>query len=495
MSLSARVRSANQAPVAPRGQYVLYWMTSARRAAHNFALDHAIRFARELEKPLVVLEALTTSYRWASDRFHSFILQGMADNRAAFEKSPVLYYAYVEPEPKAGRGLVEALASRAALVVADDFPCFFLPRLVASVAARMNVRCDAVDSNGIVPLAEVPREFSRAFDFRRYLGKGLVGHARVAPLAEPLKNLRLPALARLPSDVTARWPKASDSLLLGETIALASLPIDHQVKPGLLRGGRRAGRHALDRFCRERLERYVDERNHPDARVTSQLSPYLHFGHISAHEVFARVLAHDELSPGELEPAPSSQKSPFFQLRPGPAAFLDQLVTWRELGYNFCTRRPDTYERYESLPEWARRSLAQHQKDRREATYSVEELEAARTGDALWNAAQRELLETGEMHNYMRMLWGKRMIAWSKTPMAAYELLVELNNKYALDGRNPNSYSGIGWCFGRYDRPWGPERPVYGLVRYMTSDSARRKLRLKQYLERWSHEPSLPGLG
>ncbi|HET9932389.1 MAG TPA: FAD-binding domain-containing protein, partial [Polyangiaceae bacterium] len=423
MSASARVRLANEAPLAPRGQYVLYWMTSARRPAHNFALDHAIRLARELDKPLVVLEALTTSYRWASDRFHAFVVQGMADNRAAFAKSAAFYYPYVEPRAKAGRGLVEALASRAAVVVADDFPCFFLPRLVASVAARIRVRCDAVDSNGIVPLAEVPREFSRAFDFRRFLGKALVGHAQVAPVAEPLKHLRLPTLAELPVDIVTRWPIATDETLTGKASALARLPIDHRVRPGLLPGGRRAGRRALERFCRERLDRYVDERNHPDCHATSELSPYLHFGHISAHEVFAAVLAHDELSAKALEPAPSAQKSPFFQLRPGPAAFLDQLVTWRELGYNFCSRRPDTYDRYEALPEWARRSLAQHQKDAREATYSLEELESARTGDPLWNAAQRELVESGEMHNYMRMLWGKLVIAWCKSPERAYELL------------------------------------------------------------------------
>lgn len=495
MVVSARVRLANAAPLAPRGDYVLYWMTSARRAAHNFALDHAIALAQELDRPLLILEALTASYRWASDRFHAFILQGMADNRAAFANGRVLYYPYVETEEKAGRGLVEALAERAAAVVADDFPCFFLPRLLASVTARLNVRCDAVDSNGIVPLAELPREFSRAFDFRRFLGKALVGHARVAPRSEPLKRLSLPQLRELPPGVLERWPMASEALLSGAPSALASLPIDHGVKPSLLRGGRNAGLRALNRFCRERLERYVDERNHPDDHVTSELSPYLHFGHVSAHEVFESVLSHDELSSKELEPAPSGQKGPFWQLRPGPSAYLDQLVTWRELGYGFCARRPDTYEQYESLPDWARRSLSLHQKDKREVTYSAEELERARTADPIWNAAQRELVETGEMHNYMRMLWGKLVIGWTKSPKAAYELLVELNNKYALDGRNPNSYNGIGWCFGRYDRPWGPERPVYGLIRYMTSESARRKLHLKRYVERWGSERGLPGLG
>lgn len=486
---SARVRLVNAAPVAPRGDYVLYWMTSARRTAHNFALDHALALARELARPLLVLEALTASSRWASDRSHAFVLRGMADNRAAFAKARVFYYPYVEPEAKAGRGLVEALAARAAVVVADDFPCFFLPRLLASVAARLKVRCVAVDSNGILPIAAVPREFARAFDFRRFLGKSLAGHALVAPRAEPLKRLSLPDLQPLPRRVLERWPMASEALLSGAVGALSALPIDHGVRPAPLLGGSVAARRALARFCSERLDRYVDARNHPDEQVTSELSAYLHFGHVSAHEVFESVLAQDELSAKELEPAPA-QKSPFWQLRPGPAAYLEQLVTWRELGYGFCARRPDSYERYESLPEWARRSLSLHAKDPRAVTYSTEELERAETADPVWNAAQRELVETGAMHNYLRMLWGKLVVGWTQNPQAAYELLVELNNKYALDGRNPNSYSGIAWCFGRYDRPWGPERPIYGMIRYMTSESARRKLRMKRYLERWAGESS-----
>lgn len=491
---SARVRRVNDAPLRPAGQYVLYWMTAARRTSHNFALDHAIACARELDRPVVVLEALTSGYRWASERLHRFVLEGMADNRAAFEPSAIRYYPYVEPAPKAGRGLVEALADHAALVVADDFPCFFLPGLLASVASRLAVRCEAVDGNGIVPLGSVPREFARAFDFRRFLAKELAEHARVLPKARPLQGLQLPKLAKWPAGVLSRWPMASDALLACDAAALARLPIDHSVPAGHLKGGQRAARQTLKRFVEQRLRSYVELRNHPDAHASSGLSPYLHFGHVSAHEVFVEVLADDELLPRELEPASNAAKGPFFALRPGPAAYLDQLVTWRELGYNFCARRGDDYERYESLPEWARRSLAEHVRDAREATYSFQQLEAGATADPLWNAAQRQLRESGEMHNYLRMLWGKRVIAWCKSPKDAYETLVELNNKYALDGRNPNSYSGIGWCFGRYDRPWGPERPVYGLVRYMTSDSARRKLHLKQYLARWGNEATLPGI-
>ena len=180
--------------------------------------------------------------------------------------------------------------------------------------------------------------------------------------------------------------------------------------------------------------------------------------------------------------------------RPGAETFLDQLVTWRELGYNFCHHRPNDYDQFDALPNWAKATLSAHQRDPRER-YTPAQLESAETGDELWNAAQRELVESGQLHGYLRMLWGKRVLTWLDDPREAFSLLIELNNKYALDGRNPNSYSGISWCFGRYDRPW-PERKIFGTVRAMTSDSARRKLHLTEYLSRWgkSRTPRLPGL-
>ena len=165
-------------------------------------------------------------------------------------------------------------------------------------------------------------------------------------------------------------------------------------------------------------------------------------------------------------------------------AFLDQLVVWRELGFNFCSHRDD-YGRYESLPDWAQKTLAEHANDARAFEYELETLEAAETHDELWNASQRELLEHGRIHNYLRMLWGKKILEWSPHPRAALATMIELNNKYALDGRDPNSYSGIMWTLGRYDRAWGPERPIFGKVRYMTSENTKRKLRLSTYLDRF----------
>ena len=165
-------------------------------------------------------------------------------------------------------------------------------------------------------------------------------------------------------------------------------------------------------------------------------------------------------------------------------AFLDQLVTWRELGYNMCTCHSD-YSSYDSLPAWARKTLDAHRDDPRPYRYGYEELRDAETHDAVWNAAQRQLRSEGILQNYLRMLWGKKILEWSATPQAALEVMIDLNDRYALDGRNPNSCSGIFWCLGRYDRAWGPIRPIFGSVRYMSSENTKRKLKMRDYLDRY----------
>jgi deoxyribodipyrimidine photo-lyase len=479
-----RIRALNDAPLNPNGDFVLYWMVAFRRRHDNFALERAVELAEELGKPLVVLEALRSEYRWASDRLHRFVLDGMADNERAFASGEALYYPYVEQEHDAGKGLLAALAQRACAVVTCDFPCFFLPRMQAAAAKQLAVRLEAVDSNGLLPLRAPDHAFARAYDFRRYLQRELLPHLEVSPREDPLARAALPSIVRLPQAVTRRWPRAEARLLAGDAARLAELPIDHRVPVSALRGGERAALKRLDAFVERDLERYEGDRNHPGARATSGLSPYLHFGHVSAHRIFRSIARREEWSPEHAGAKTRGDKAGFWRMHPSAEAYLDQLVTWRELGYNFCAFRRD-YDRYQSLPEWAQKTLEKHRADARERTYSRSELAASETYDELWNAAQRELVRTGTMHNYLRMLWGKKVLEWTERPETALERLIELNNRYALDGRNPNSYSGVFWCFGRYDRPWGPERPIFDTVRYMSSDSARRKLELGDYLERY----------
>jgi deoxyribodipyrimidine photo-lyase len=281
---------------------------------------------------------------------------------------------------------------------------------------------------------------------------------------------------------------ATTALLRGDAAALGKLPIDHDVAPVALRGGSRAAARVLDDFIEHRLPRYAEARNDPDDGAASGLSPYLHFGHVGAHAVAARVWRAASWDPTRLAGARvSGSREGWWGLPAGSEAFLDELVTWRELGYGFCFHRAD-FDRWASLPAWARATLEQHAGDPRPHLYTRRQLERAATHDPIWNAAQRQLVGEGRIHNYLRMLWGKKILEWSRSPRAALATLIELNNKYAVDGRDPNSYSGIFWTLGRFDRPWGPARPIFGTVRYMSSDATRRKLDLDAYLRRWGDD-------
>jgi len=235
------------------------------------------------------------------------------------------------------------------------------------------------------------------------------------------------------------------------------------------------------------LEAYDRLRNIPDLDRTSRLSAYLHQGHVSAHQVFARLAEREKWHSGRLSLKPSGKRSGWWGLSVAAEAFVDELVTWRELGYSFCRHRPD-YADYGGLPDWARATLEQHADDERPYLYSYEQFRAAASHDPLWNAAQRQLLQEGRIHGYLRMLWGKKILEWSPSPREALEIMLDLNDRYALDGRDPNSYSGISWCLGRFDRAWGPERPIFGKIRYMTSQNTARKVAVKRYIARYAAE-------
>jgi len=476
----------NAAPARDDGKFLLYWMVASRRTRFNFGLQHTVDRARELGKPLVVLEALRCDYPWACERFHRFLLDGMADNKERLRAADVYYYPYVEPRPGDGKGLLSELSRHACAIVTDDFPAFMLPRMLEAAARQSNVQMEAVDSNGLLPLSAADRAFPTAHAFRRFLQRELREHLAAFPKANALARLQLPSLGRIPAPILKRWPKASESLLAGLDERLRKLPIDRSVGATASTGGPMAAQTSLRRFMK-RIDRYAEDRNLLDAEITSGLSPYLHFGHLSSYEACRSVLEREDWTIGQLGEGASGSREGWWGLSRSAEAFLDQLVTWRELGYNMCRQRGD-YDRFESLPEWAIRTLEDHAQDAREHVYSLEQFEGAATHDALWNCAQRQLRRDGTIHNYLRMLWGKKILHWSENPLIALETMIELNNKYALDGRNPNSYSGIFWVLGRYDRPWGPERPIFGKVRYMTSSNTARKLKVAGYLERYGKD-------
>ena len=478
-----RIRNVNAAPLNARGDFVLYWMIAARRASFNFALDHALALAKTLGKPLVVLEALRVDHPHANDRLHAFVLEGMADNQAQFEASPVHYHPYVEPSSGAGAGLLSALSSRACAVVTDEFPSYFLPRMVEAAGKKLAVRLEAVDSCGLYPLAATDRTFVSAFSFRAHLQKELLPHLAAFPKERPLARLDLPRAANL-TRLLSRWPKASPATLSAHPAALATLPVDHSVPPTAFRGGSRAARARLESFVTQKLARYLGDRNEPELDGTSTLSPYLHFGHLSAHEVFSRIASAEGWSPGLLDGPRGGKREGYWHLSAPAEAFLDQVITWRELAYQ-AARHGKVHD-YPALPAWARASLEKHLKDPRPHRYTREELEAGRTHDALWNAAQMQLVRDGWFHGYLRMLWGKRILEWSDSPAQALTTMEALMDKHSLDGRNPASGMGYAWVLGRFDRPWGPERKIFGAVRYMSSENTARKFSVDRYVQKYA---------
>ncbi len=457
-------------------------MIAARRLRSNFALERAVALAREHRKPLVIFEPLRAGYRWANDRLHQFVIDGMAEHARVLGQTPVTYVPYVEPAPGDGRGLLEALAADAVAVVTDDYPAFFLPRMIARAARDMRVQFEAVDSNGLLPMRAAGRAFVTAFSHRAYIHNTFREHLQTWP--GEIRFDDLPRLAALPEAVTRRWAIGVDRT------PIAQLPINHSIAPVAWRGGEAAAQAALAQFVEHALGRYGDDRNQPSLAGTSRLSPYLHFGHISAHDVFAAVMTAEKWTSRKLAAKGGGKREGWWGVSANAEGFLDQIVTWRELGFNMCVERPDDYDQFSSLPEWARATLAAHRTDTRRWVYTREQFTNAETHDPLWNAAQRELTQTGWMHNYLRMLWGKKILEWSRSPEDALEHMIEIMNAYALDGRDPNSYTGYFWTLGRYDRPWAPEREVFGTIRYMSSDSTMKKWRMKPYLDRFG-PPSL----
>jgi deoxyribodipyrimidine photo-lyase len=428
-------------------------MQMYKRTTHNHALTFAIRKANELQLPLVVYEGLKYYYPWASDRMHTFILEGVEDRRVEFECVGARYIFYLQKDGASPKNTVAQLAREAACIVTDDYPCFIIPEHNRRIAERASVPVFAVDSNGIVPMGKFEKEEYAAYTIRPKIKKLLPDYL------EPYKedHIEIDGV-RLEVDC----PETIDTDDMIPSL-VSECDIDHSVVPSkVYRGGTVHAHIRLKKFVDEILPEYETARNKPDRDGSSRLSAYLHFGFISPLEIALAVKNAD---------APEAAKE----------AYLEELIVRRDLSFNL-TLRNQNYDSLASLPSWVQETMRKHIGDKRQFTYSLEELENGETHDELWNAAQREMVVTGEMHNYMRMLWGKNVIAWSPTYEVAFETLVHLNNKYCLDGRDPNSYAGILWCFGKHDRPW-MERDVFGTMRYMTSGSTGKKFNSKKYIE------------
>lgn len=486
---SYRKFSRNTKEPNEEGDYVLYWMQINRRFEYNYALEYAVAWANKLGKPLLIYEALTIDYPWACDRFHSFIAEGMKENLDFAKENGVNFFSYLEPESEAGKGLFYQLAEKACMVVSDEYPVFIIRKYNERVASRIEIPYITIDSNGIIPLGVTDKDPYSAYLFRKIMQKHFLEGFTNPPQKNPIEKLENKESVQLSEAFIKKYPSADEALLnIPKTIT--ELDIDHSVGMINMKGTREAALEKMNDFVQNSLMEYDEKRNHPDEKKTSGLSGWLHFGKISEYEIVKEALKQqpkgwslDRLTPN------GGKNTGFFNGDDNIQSFLDEVITWREVGFHFAHHREDFAE-YESLPNWALKSMEEHKNDHRDYVYSYEEFEQSKTHDELWNAAQTQLRETGIIHNYLRMLWGKKVIEWTPDHRTALDYLIELNNKFAIDGRDPNSYSGIFWCFGRFDRAW-QEREVFGKLRYMTSDSTRKKVKLKQYLNQFGNQKSL----
>ncbi|RAH15952.1 MAG: deoxyribodipyrimidine photolyase [Methanobacteriota archaeon] len=488
-----RINQLNNCKINSDGKYVLYCMISARRLKWNFGLKFAVEKAKQLNKPLVVIEPLNIDHKWASDRIHNFVINGMLDNRADFENTPITYFPFVETTKNQGKGILRKFSELSTMVVIDDFPTYFPKIVVDRIAPKLPVKTVAIDSNGLLPMKLVGKECSTAHSFRRFTHKNILPFIEDEVFTSSLPSMNgLRQLSQFEiNDIIMKteykmtplewlW-RASQPDDIGIN-ALSSIDIDHEVFPvKSIRGGSKNAYERMKIFLDTKLEKYSEDRNKPSLKATSGMSPWLHFGHISTHEIVHNILKKEKWDPGLVNESRIGSRSGWWGMSESAEGFLDQLITWRELGFNFAYFRDD-HTNWTSLPQWAQNSLEEHSNDYKEETYSFEELESAQTSDPVWNAAQNQLVREGIIQNYLRMLWGKKILQWSPDAKTAMDWMIKLNDRWALDGRDPNSYTGIFWVLGRHDRAWF-ERPIFGKIRYMTSNSTKKKYNLDEYLK------------
>ena len=467
--LVARTTDVNGKRTRPEGAYVLYWMQSTQRLHENWALRAAVRTADKLGKPLLIHQGLDPTYPHAADRHHHHILHAARDTAAAAERAGLSYQFVLRRARADDRRVVDRLAEHAFVVITDRVPTAGVDARTWRLGERAACRVLAVDGHCIVPSGAFTKAEWAARTIRPKLAK--LRDVALEPVEERGPRLAMSAeVQQLVHDLRAaealplrEWNDERAGPAIAEVIA--SCEIDHTVPPVTqVIPGAHAAAARLSSFITERLPEYTTRRNEAADDHTSHLSPDLHFGHIAAAEVVRAALASD---------APRAEVD----------AFVDQVLTWRELSYNWCVRTP-RFDQLDALPDWIQRTMAAHAHDVREETYTRAQLEAAETDDALWNAAQRQLVQAGVIHNYARMLWGKQIVRWAPTYEDARAWMFHLNDRYALDGRDPNSVGGIMWCLGLWDRSWG-NKPVWGGLRPMLTSRAGRKFDVARYVRRW----------
>ena len=456
--LLERSRLVKERSLPETGQYVVYWMRTAVRLHENPALDVARALADACGVPFFVYHALSERYPFASDRHHAFVLAGARDVAEACAEADIGYAFHLEREGHRGPHL-KTLAEGAACVVTEEMPVAPLRPWTEGLAAGMTTPVVVVDTACVVPMLAIGKAFDRAFAFRREteaLRNERIG--RTWPKLQ-LHNATLQSTPFLPELPFEPVDLSANAASLSSLIATCA--IDHGVAPVAdTLGGTNPGYQRWKAWRDVHLSTYADRRNEPlDSEGSSRMSAYLHYGFVSPFRLAREAHEHGG---------------------PGADKFLDELLVWRALAYSFCLWEPH-HDRFTGLPAWAQKSLQQHDADPRTKLMTWETLSRARTGDELWDTAQRSLLIHGELHNNVRMTWGKAFLGWTRDSQEALRLSIDLNHRYALDGRDPASYGGLLWCFGQFDRPHPPERPIFGNVRPRATATHAKRLDINRW--------------
>ncbi len=433
----------------PDGECVIYWMQRAQRSADNPALNYAVALANALKQPVLTVFGLTAAYPEAQRRHYRFLIDGLVETREALSRRGVPLVVQLGDPDQVVSSIVSML--RPCLLVGDENPLRIGQSWRQKVAASVKVPFALVDADVVVPTSHFPKQEFAARTLRPKIHRLLPGY---------LKRI---------ADLSAKVAFPAEKLPPGEPgdagLLLERLNVGGVGEVAGYRGGAREASRRLARFRRERLAHYARDRNEPSPYMTSELSAHLHFGQISPLRIVLDVLDDADERQADAD------------------AFIEEIVVRRELCVNYVTHN-HRYDQLAGCPAWALKTLDKHRGDPRPVLYSAGQLEHAETHDPLWNAAQREMLITGRMHNYLRMYWAKKILEWSPDPETAFRVALDLNDRYEMDGRDPNGYAGVAWSVGGlHDRPWG-ERPIFGTVRFMSFESTRRKFDSTGYIQR-----------
>jgi deoxyribodipyrimidine photo-lyase len=447
---AGRVKVINRRQFNTNGKYIIYWMSHSHRANFNHSLEFAIELSNQSGKPLLAYFPITDKYKHSNARYYKFMLDGILEAKKSVEERGIKFA--IEKVNDIKQRIIE-LSENAYALITDKAYLKYYRKLNKYIADRLDVPVYEIESDVCVPVE--------------------IASDRQEPYAFTLRKKIYSLLDKYIIELKAREPKIKsvsfdfgiEEITFNNSLEILNiLNIDKSVSLSPFVGGYSQARKYLEEFIEKKLHRYKEFRSHPELDYQSNLSPYLHFGQISPIEVVLEVLSKYGRNDENVD------------------SFFNELIVWRELARNFCYYNPN-YNQYEGIPDWAKETLEEHKNDKREYVYTIEELENAKTHDEYWNSAQLELLKTGKMHNYMRMYWCKKLIEWTDDPKKAFDIACYLNDKYELDGRDPNGYAGISWCFGTHDRPW-KERKIFGKIRYMSASGLEAKFDIKKYVEK-----------